>query len=92
MYLTKIVLSTIVALALFVGGIIILLFSKIPFWSVLLGTGASQIGIIALILTFERLSRETTADDAEIDKQLQELQMSETQHLKTKSRKLKSYV
>lgn len=75
MSLSKLILSTIVSLSLFVGGIIILLFSRIPFWSVFLGIGASQAGIVTLILTFEKLVHEADPDEADIKRQIEELQM-----------------
>jgi hypothetical protein len=59
MELFKITLSAIVAAIMFIGGII-LLFSNVPFWSLVLGIPATQIGIIFLIFSYERLSREST--------------------------------
>ncbi|MBI2596000.1 hypothetical protein HYW46_04685 [Candidatus Daviesbacteria bacterium] len=45
-----------VAMTLFIGGIILLL-AKLPFWSYYFGIPSVQIGIIFLILSFERLMR-----------------------------------
>ena len=56
---TKIILLTLVSIVMFVGGIF-LLFARIPFWSLLLGVAATQIGIVFLIFTYEKLSTEST--------------------------------
>jgi len=50
------ILSTVISLTLFVGGIILLL-SQISFWSLFLGIAATQIGIVFLIFSYEKLSR-----------------------------------
>jgi hypothetical protein len=55
-FLTKNLPSLLLASFLFGGGII-LLFLKIPGWSLFLGLPAVQIGIILLIFTFEGLTR-----------------------------------
>lgn len=46
----------ILALGLFAGGVV-LLYLKIPFWSLLLGIAAVQIGIVLVILTFDAFIR-----------------------------------
>ncbi len=61
---TRATLATLIALSLFVGGIILLL-SHIPFWSFFLGLPASQIGIVLLILTYERLSKKSLHEKIE---------------------------
>lgn len=66
-------LITITALALFLGGIALLLFSG-GFWGYLLGIPAVQIGIIFIIFTFEKLSREASDDD--IERQKEELKQN----------------
>lgn len=55
-FLTKNLPALLLASLLFGGGII-LLFLKIPGWSLFLGLPAVQIGIILLIFTFEGLTR-----------------------------------
>lgn len=59
MKVTKIILLTLVSITMFVGGIS-LLFSRIPFWSLLLGVASTQIGIVFMIFTYEKLSTEST--------------------------------
>ena len=49
------ILATLISITLFIGGIILIL-SQIPFWSLFLGIGAIQIGIVFLIFTYEKLS------------------------------------
>lgn len=44
------------AVGLFAGGVI-LLYLKIPFWSLLLGIGSVQVGIVLMIVTFDFLIR-----------------------------------
>ncbi len=67
MSVAKIILSTIIAVMMFAGGIVLLLFSHIPFWSLALGVAATQIGIIFLIFTYEKLSKESTYQELTID-------------------------
>jgi hypothetical protein len=54
-FLTKI-LTFIISLAIFIGGIYILTL-RIPVWSLLLGFPAAQIGMVALIFTFDATLR-----------------------------------
>lgn len=54
--LTK-ALTFIISLALFIGGIYILSL-KIPVWSLLLGFPATEIGMLALIFTFDATLRQ----------------------------------
>lgn len=61
---TKVLLSTVIALSLFFGGIALLL-SHLAFWSYFFGIPAVQIGIVLLILTFERLSKKTLNEEIE---------------------------
>lgn len=58
----KLVLLTIVSVLLFLGGIILLL-AHLSVWSYILGIPATQIGIVFLILTFEKLSSRSLDDD-----------------------------
>ena len=61
---TRAILSTLVSLALFLGGIMLLAL-RIPFWSLLLGLPAVQIGIVLIIFTFDRLSQEEIEEELE---------------------------
>ncbi len=68
---TKQILITITSLALFFGGIIMLFFYPVRFWSYFFGIPATQIGIVFLIFTFEKLTR-NTIDEDEITEQQKE--------------------
>lgn len=57
-------LSVIVSLTLFIGGIVLLAL-RIPFWSFILGLPSVQIGIVLMIFSFDRLSRERIERDLE---------------------------
>ena len=59
---TKLIFSAIVSLALFIGGIVLLAL-RIPFWGLFLGLPATQIGIILLIFSFDRLSQEEIEEE-----------------------------
>ena len=61
---TRAILSTLVSLVLFLGGIMLLAL-RIPFWSLLLGLPAVQIGIVLIIFTFDRLSQEEIEEELE---------------------------
>ncbi len=58
----KLFLLVFVSLGLFIGGIILLAL-RYPFWSLILGLPSIQIGIILLILTFDRLSQEEVENE-----------------------------
>ena len=60
-------LITSAALSLFLGGIVLLLFAG-GFWGYFLGIPAVQIGIVFIIFTFEKLSREASNEDIERQK------------------------
>lgn len=70
----RIFLTTATALTLFIGGLILLLFAG-GFWGYFLGIPAVQIGIVFIIFTFEKLSREAIDDD--IERQKEELKKAE---------------
>lgn len=55
-------LSVVVSLVLFIGGIVLLAL-RIPFWGLFLGLPATQIGIILLIFSFDRLSQEEIEEE-----------------------------
>ncbi|MBI4100794.1 hypothetical protein HY439_03595 [Candidatus Microgenomates bacterium] len=59
-------ISIVASIGLFLGGIILLAL-RIPFWGFFLGLPAIQIGIILMILSFDRLSRE------EVEKEISEI-------------------
>lgn len=61
---TRAILSVIISLSLFLGGIF-LLSLRIPVWSLLLGLPSVQIGIVLIIFTFDRLSREEVEEELE---------------------------
>lgn len=61
---TRAVLSVIVSLTLFLGGIFLLAL-KIPFWGLFLGLPAVQIGIVLSIFAFDRLSQEEIEEELE---------------------------
>lgn len=69
---TKLILSAVVALTLFIGGLV-LFFLRISFWSLFLGIPSIQIGIIFLIYVFDKVS--TSAIDQE-DKEDQQVQIA----------------
>jgi len=58
----RLLLTVIVAIVLFVGGIF-LLSSHLPFWSIYFGVPSVQVGIILLIFCFERLSKESVEEN-----------------------------
>lgn len=58
----KLMLSFVIAIALFGGGLILFL-SKNSFWSLFLGIPAVQIGIVLLIFTYDRLSKDELDDE-----------------------------
>ncbi|GEM_PF-4337258 len=51
---TRLILSTTISIALFIGGTILLI-SPLGFWSYFLGIPSVQIGIIFIIFTFEKI-------------------------------------
>ena len=53
-----------ISICLFGGGIV-LLSSRVEFWSLFLGLPATQIGIVFLILIFERLSKKSLDEEIE---------------------------
>ncbi len=53
----RLFLTTLLAITLFAGGIVLLI-AKIPFWSLYFGLPSVQIGIILMILAFEKTSKE----------------------------------
>lgn len=55
-------LSVLVSIVLFVGGIVLLIL-RLPFWSLFLGLPATQIGLILLIFSFDRLSQEEIEEE-----------------------------
>jgi energy-converting hydrogenase Eha subunit C len=61
MKLVPLLLFSLISIILFVGGIIILL-SQIPFWSIFLGITATQIGIVFLIFSYEKLSNDSALE------------------------------
>lgn len=61
---TRNILLSLISVSLFGGGIA-LLSSRVEFWSLFLGLPATQIGIIFLILIFERLSKKTLNEEIE---------------------------
>lgn len=61
---TRAILSVIISLSLFLGGIFLLAL-RIPVWSLLLGLPSVQIGIVLIIFTFDRLSREEVEEELE---------------------------
>lgn len=63
---TRLIIITITAITLFLGGIILLI-SRVTFWSYYFGIPATQIGIILLILVFEKASHKTLDDKIEED-------------------------
>lgn len=63
----RLLLTTLLAITLFVGGIVLLI-SKIPFWSLYFGLPSVQIGIILMILAFEKTSKEKFGH--ELDKEI----------------------
>ena len=67
--MTRVVLSAIIGLVLFIGGIILLAL-RIPFWGLFLGLPATQTGIILSIFSFDRLSQK------EAEKEIEEAQAS----------------
>ena len=75
----KLFLSTLVSIILFIGGILILQL-KLKFWSYFLGIPAAQAGIILLILTFERIWRNSV--DKDISQQILELSKQKLQEEK----------
>lgn len=62
----KTTLATICGLVLFLGGLGLLAL-KLPFWSLFLGLPSTQIGIIFIILAFDKLSGE------EMEKEVQDI-------------------
>jgi len=58
----RVFLSVVVSCILFVGGIALLAL-RIPFWSLLLGIPAVQIGIVFLIFAFDKLSQEAIKEE-----------------------------
>ena len=67
---TKLILITIIAVTLFLGGLI-LFFLKIAFWSLFLGIPAIQIGIVFLIYAFDKVS--SAAADTEDQEEIREI-------------------
>jgi len=63
-FLTQNLPSLILAILLFAGGIV-LLFLKIPGWSLFLGLPAVQIGLVLLIFTFESINRKRSSQTIE---------------------------
>lgn len=61
---TRLILSTATSLILFLGGLFLLAL-RIPVWSLLLGLPSVQIGIILIIFSFDRLSREEVEEELE---------------------------
>ncbi len=55
---TRLIILTIISVTLFIGGIILLL-SNVVFWSLYFAVPSIQIGIVLLILVFEKASRQT---------------------------------
>lgn len=69
MYLTidimkklRLILSFVISLVLFAGGLVLFL-SRSSFWSLFLGIPAVQIGIVFLIFTYDRLSKDELDDE-----------------------------
>lgn len=58
----RVLLSVVVSCILFIGGIALLAL-RIPFWSLLLGIPAVQIGIVFLIFAFDKLSQEAIKEE-----------------------------
>ncbi len=86
----RLTLSTLIAITLFLGGIIIL-FSHITFWSYFLGLPAVQIGIILLILTFEEISKRSLRSEAEGVMHEEEMEKQEDEEaIETGTKKLKN--
>lgn len=52
----KLSLLVLVSVGLFIGGIVLLAL-RYPFWSLFLGLPSVQIGIVLIILTFDKLSQ-----------------------------------
>jgi hypothetical protein len=63
---TRLVLLSIIAITLFIGGIILLL-SPMKFWSLFLGIPSTQAGIVLLIMAFEKLTKDSLGED-DLDK------------------------
>lgn len=61
-FLTTTLPSLFLALALFVGGIALLAL-HIPGWSLILGIPATQIGLVFLIFTFDKIARSKVGPD-----------------------------
>lgn len=64
---TKLILTIIVAIVLFIGGLILFL-SKNSIWSLFLGIPAIQIGIVFLIFAFDKLSTDDVDEDSQSPK------------------------
>lgn len=69
------ILSVVTSLSLFLGGIFLLTL-RIPVWSLLLGLPSVQIGIVLIIFTFDRLSREEIKEELESIKEGRRLDQS----------------
>jgi hypothetical protein len=65
----RIIISTTIALTLFLGGILLLL-AHVPFWSYIVGLPSAQIGTILLILTYEKLSKHSL--DQKIEQEMRQ--------------------
>jgi hypothetical protein len=59
---SRLMLLSIIALTLFIGGIFILL-SPMKFWSLFLGIPSTQAGIVLLIMAFEKLTKDSLDED-----------------------------
>lgn len=75
----KLFLSTLVSVILFIGGILLLQL-RLKFWSYFLGIPATQIGIVLLVLTFERVWRKSI--DKDISQQILELSQKKIENNK----------
>lgn len=65
------IMRFVAAIVLFIGGIVILIL-RIPFWSLILGIPAVQIGLILIIFTFDAMGRWTVEERLEELKKLED--------------------